>query len=345
MKQLSEVLPVPRTPDPHSAPPLRWGIIGGGTIAGLFVAASHTHTRQRVVSVGSRDHSRASVFAQAHGIDRAHDSYRSLVDDSNVDIVYVASPHSEHRDHALLAIAAGKHVLVEKAFTQNADEAREVFAAADAAGVAVMEAMWSRFLPHYDVIRQILEDGILGQLVLTLADHGQHFDFDPTGRLFNPSLAGGALLDLGIYPISLASFVHGTPVAVHAVGKGTSTGVDGQVSATLISANGEHANISTTLFANSPTTATIVGTEARIEVPGDFYTPQPIAVIGRDGHRRVWDANRIHGHQGLAFEIAAFAEMVAEGRRDSPLMPRSETISILQTIDEIRRQIGPFGVK
>nr|WP_113719827.1 Gfo/Idh/MocA family oxidoreductase [Arthrobacter dokdonellae] len=341
---MSESLPEPRTPDPRSAPPLRWGIIGGGLIAGLFVAAARTHTRQRVVSIGSRDHARASAFALAHGIDQAHGSYQALVDDDNLDIVYVASPHSEHRDHALLAIAAGKHVLVEKAFTQNADQAREVFAAADAAGVTVMEAMWSRFLPHYDVIKQILEDGILGQPVLTLADHGQYFDFDPASRLFNRSLAGGALLDLGIYPISLASFVHGTPVAVHAAGKGTSTGVDGQVSATLVNACGGHASISTTLFAKSPTTATISGTEARIEVPGDFYTPQPIAVIGRDGQRRVWDANRIHGHQGLAFEIAAFADMVAEGRRDSPLMPRSETITILQTIDEIRRQLGPLGI-
>jgi predicted dehydrogenase len=299
-----------------------------------------THTSQRIMAAGSRSQQRARAFADEFGIPRAYGNYQELVDDPDIDVIYVASPHSEHRDQALQAINAGKHVLVEKAFTQNASQAEEVFAAADRAGVVAMEAMWSRFLPHFDVVRQLMADGALGDLITVSADHGQFFDFDPAFRLFNPELAGGAMLDLGIYPVSFASFVQGTPTGISATGTLAPTGVDGQISAILTNDAGLHAQINTTLFAKSPTTASITGTHARIEIPGDFYMPQPITLIDRDGERRVWDANPVPRHEGLCYEAAELARVISDGRRESDLLPAAETLAIVRTMDELRRQVG-----
>ena len=196
-----------RVPDPMVAPPARWGILGTGWIAHAFVDALRTGTRQVIAAVGSRDAERAAAFAAAHDIPRSG-TYADLVT-ADVDVVYVASPHSEHRDHALLALDAGKPVLVEKAFTRNAAEAREVVTAARERGLFCMEAMWSRFLPHYDIVRQLVQEGALGEIQTVSADHGQRLYPDGPRRLADPGLAGGALLDLGIYPVSFASMVLG----------------------------------------------------------------------------------------------------------------------------------------
>ncbi len=333
-------LPVPRTPDPRSAPPLRWGVLAPGGIAKGWARAVRTTTSQRLVAVGSRDLARAQAFANDFGVERAYGSYQQLVDDPEIDVVYIASPHSEHHSQALLAIAAGKHVLIEKAFAQNAAQAIAVVEAAAAADVLVLEAMWTRFLPHMDVVRQLLADGVLGDIVTITADHGQYMTPAANGRLFDPNLAGGALLDLGIYPVSFAAFVQGEPSAISAVGVQTDSGVDGQVSIVLSSANHRQAVLNTTLFAKTATTASIAGTTARIEIPGSFYEPQPITVIDTAGNRRVWDGNTILGHQGLAYEAAEVARLVTAGRTESDLLPPAETVSIMRTIDEIRRQIG-----
>lgn len=339
MTGLPTYLPAPRTPELGSAPPLRWGILGTGWIASLFATAVREHTAQRLVAVGSRDVTNARRFAADNGVERSHGDYRRLVEDPEIDAVYIATPHSTHREHALLAIAAGKPVLVEKSFTQTAAQAAEVIAAARAAKVAVLEAMWTRYLPQSDVIRQLLADRVLGDLVTVAADHGQFFPYDPAFRLYNPDLAGGAILDLGVYPISFASFAQGAPTSVTATGVLAGTGVDGQVSITL--GRGDSlAVLHTTLFANTPTTAAICGTLARIEIPGPFYGPQPVTLVGRDGERRVWDANTLHGHQGLAYEAEEMARVVSDGRLESDLLPLAETLTIMQTMDEIRRQVG-----
>ena len=333
-------LPTSRTPDPLDAPALRWGILAPGLIAGLFAQGLRRHTRQQITAVGSRSLGRAERFAAEFGVAKAYGSYSELVADPEIDVVYVASPHSEHREHALMAISAGKHVLVEKAFTRNAAEAREVIAAATSAGVLVLEAMWTRFLPHIDVVRQLLDDGALGEVTTVFADHGQWFANDAASRLFDPALAGGALLDLGIYPVSFASFVLGTPASIVATGTLAFTGVDGQVSVILTTTKGAQALVNTTLFAKTPTTATIVGTEARIELMGDFYAPTRVSLISRDGRRVDWDDNPIRGHDALCFQAAAVASLVSAGETESPLMPLPETVSIMETTDEIRRQVG-----
>ncbi len=323
--------------DPRSAPPIRWGILGAGGIAGQFADAVRGHTRGQVAAVGSRDSSRAERFATAHGIGTTHLGYEELVTDPAVDVVYVATPHSHHHDHALLAIEAGKHVLVEKAFTRNAAEAQEVFDAARAAGVFVMEAMWTRFLPHVAALRAVIARGEIGDVVHVAADHGQAFAFDPAHRLFAPELAGGALLDLGVYPISFAHDLLGAPETVSAVGTLTETGVDGQVSVVLGYAGGVQATASTTLWARTATTAVISGTAGRIEVDRSFYRPTSFTVVRDDGS--TWHYAGLT-EKGMQFEAAEVARRIAAGDLESPRMPWSGTMAVMTTMDEVRRQIA-----
>ena len=333
-------LPSPRTLDPKDAPSLRWGILATGWIAQQFTSSLLQHTGQQVVAVGSRNKDKAEAFASGYGIAKAYDSYEALVADPDVDIIYVATPHSEHRDNALLALSAGKPVLVEKAFARSAAETREVIDAAAAAGLFAQEAMWTRYLPRTDVVRQLLEDGVLGEVSTVIADHGQCMPVLPEGRMYNPDLAGGALLDLGIYPVSYAAFALGTPTGITAVGRKTFTGVDGQVSAVLQGASGAQALVDTTLYAKTPTTASISGSLARVELAGDFYNPGPVDVIALSGERLHWDDNPIAAHQALCYQAVDAARRISEGATESALLPLSETLSIMETMDEIRRQVG-----
>jgi len=338
------VLPQPRTPDPADAPPLRWGVIAPGHIASQMAQALRDHTRQRIVAVGSRSAERGAEFAARFGVDRVHDSYEALVADPEVDAVYVASPHSHHRDQALLAVAAGKHVLVEKAFTRNATEARAVVEAARAADVLVMEAMWTRYLPHTDVIRQLLDDGALGAVRRVVADYGVLAGPDRPQRLVDPALAGGALLDIGIYPLSFAAFVakHAglgvAPTAVQGAGSLTDTGVDAQLSMQLAYGSAQ-AQLFTSIVAPSGHTAHVLGDAGRVDVDDRCYTPAGVTVTIGDAVG-TWDANRVEGYGGLAFQACALATWAVEGRRDSELLPLDETVTILETADELRRQLG-----
>jgi hypothetical protein len=182
-------MPSPRVPDPMAAPPLRWGVLGTGWIAQRFSAALHRHTRQRVVAVGSRSVISAREFADRIGAQRAHGSYADLAADPEVDVVYVATPHNHHRAHALLALDAGRHVLIEKPIALNAAEAQEIADRAATRGVYCAEALWTFCLPRYDVIRQLLDDGVLGDVHTVLADNGERLP--ATHRIYRHDLAGG----------------------------------------------------------------------------------------------------------------------------------------------------------
>jgi predicted dehydrogenase len=322
---------------------VRWGVLAPGGIAQDFVDSLHRNTDQRVVAVGSRSLERAGEFAARHGIPRHYDSYDALVGDPEVDVVYVASPHSEHRTLALLAIAAGKHVLVEKPIALSAAEARDIAAAAHAAGVFAMEAMWTRFLPQTTVIGRLLDDGVLGDLQLVSA--GLEFGFgelDPAGRLLDPALGGGALLDLGVYPIWLSHFVLDAPTAVHAFGNLTPTGVDGQAVLALDHASGAQSAISTSLYTQGRNDAVIAGRSARIEIEPLFLEPRGFSLIGRDGQRL--DFVDTYDYQwwrdGLAYQAVAVAQHIADGRTEAPEHPLDRTIAMLETIDDARTQLG-----
>ena len=236
---LPDALPAPRGPSrarERDVPSLRWGVLGTGWIATRFVASLQAHTSQRVVAVGSRTQTSADAFAAATGIERAFGPADALFADPDVDVVYVATPHHLHRDGALRAIEAGKHVLVEKPIGLDAAEAQEISAAADAAGVFCMEAMWTLSLPRFDVVRQVLEAGVLGDVRTVLADHGEHFD--PPHRILDPAQAGGSLLDLGSYVTTLATWALGPAIRVQASGEMTAGGVNAQAAMVLTHAGG-----------------------------------------------------------------------------------------------------------
>ncbi|MEU0896669.1 Gfo/Idh/MocA family protein [Streptomyces massasporeus] len=332
-------LPAPRTPDPRTAPAQNWGVIAPGWIAALFVEALQTYTAQKVVAVGSTDAARARAFADKFGIPAAYEGYAALLADPDVDIVYIASPHSGHHAQALQAIEAGKHVLIEKAFTRNAREAEQVIEAARKRGVFCMEAMWTRFLPHIDVVRQVLDLGLLGEVHTVVADHGLPTKPDPAHRHYAPELAGGALLDLGVYPVYFAAMALGPFRTVLAAGTKTSTGVDGQTSVVVTDEAGAHGLLTTTLFARTPTTASISGTHARLEIDGHFYTPAEVRLIGPgDELLDTFVPGQLDG--GLCYEAAETARCVAAGQLESELMPLDETLRLMHVLDGIRRDLG-----
>jgi predicted dehydrogenase len=316
--------------------PLGWGLIGTGGIAETFATDLAFTDSGRAVAVGSRHLDSANRFADRFDIPNRHASYEALVEDPAVDVVYVATPHPMHHGNGLLALHAGKPVLVEKPFTMNAPEAEELVATARSAGLFLMEAMWTRFLPHIAEIRRLLAEGALGEVVTVTADHGQWFAEDPEFRLFAPELGGGALLDLGVYPVSFASMVLGKPDLIVTLIEPAFTGVDGQTSMLFGYASGAQAVLSCTLFAESPTQAAIVGTDARIEIEGVFYAPTSFELISRAGDRTVFETE--DEGVGLWYEAEEVARCLHEGLLESPLMPLDESIEIMRTMDAVLAQ-------
>ncbi|MBO0744506.1 MAG: Gfo/Idh/MocA family oxidoreductase [Candidatus Dormibacteraeota bacterium] len=344
MPGLPSTLPAARTPPPAAAPSLRWGVMAPGEIANDFVGALQHQTTQRVVAAGSRSLERAQAFCAAHQLERAYGSYEELASDPEVDVVYVATVNSGHRSLALLAIEAGKAVLVEKPFMCTAGEAREVAAAARARGVLCMEGMWSRYLPQTDVMWQILEAGVLGDVHYLAADHSQWLPRD--GRLFKPELGGGALLDLGVYPVAFAFSVLGRPDHVHAHGTLTDTGLDSQAVLALQYASGAVAAVTTSMLARMPTGAAVGGTEATLQFDEPFYQPRGFTLsrsrLQGGGSVRWQDETGIGVPDGLCYQAAALARYVAEGRTESPLLGLDESIAIMETLDEARHQLGAY---
>ena len=333
-------LAAPTLPDPMEAPAIRWGIIGPGGIANVFADAVHEGTRSRVVAVGSRSSQRAQDFATRHGVERAHGSYDDLVADPEVDAVYVASPHSEHHEHALLALRAGKPVLVEKAFTRSLREADEVLSTAEGAGLLAAEAMWSRYLPHYDVIRRTVEAGTLGEVVIVDADHGQLLWPDGPARLSQPELAGGALLDLGVYPVSFADHVLGGLDAVTAHGTLTDLGVDATTTIEARGPGGGIAHLWCSMAGATSCPARVVGTRARLEVEGRFYdVKSAVRLIGPDETVLDEFVPSVTTH-GFRFEAAEVARALAAGRLETWSMPWAATRRVMAAMDEVRRQVG-----
>jgi predicted dehydrogenase len=255
-----------------------------------------------------------------------------------IDAVYIATPHPQHVANTLLALNAGKPVLCEKPFAVNAIEAQAMVAAAISNNVALLEAMWTRFLPHIAQVREILNSGVIGQIVNVEADHGQYLIDHENPRLTEPALAGGALLDLGIYPVSFAHMVLGAPSRITATGVLTEKGVDSQTSAILDYENGAQAVVMTTLTTSTPCRATIAGTLGRIEIDRTFYNPASMRLVMRDGTTTEYP-NTYKGH-GLREQAAELERMVRNAEIESPLLTHKMSIEIMQSLDEIRNQIG-----
>lgn len=319
--------------------PVRWGLMATGGIAKTFARDLALVEGAELVAVGSRSQESADAFGGEFDVPRRHASYEALAQDPDVDVVYVSPPHPFHRDAALLAIEHGKGVLLEKPFAMSKAEAQQIVDAARSNGVFCMEAMWTRWLPHVARIREILDAGILGEIAYLTAEHGQWFPPDPDFRLFAPGLGGGALLDLGIYPVSFAHLILGEPTDVTAVSTPAFTGVDATTSMVLRYPSGAHAVLTTSLAAASGNPAAIYGSEARLEIDGWFYVPTSMRVVSRDGEvLETYESPA--GGRGMEYEAAEATRCVREGLAESPLLPLDETLAIMGVLDEVRTQIG-----
>ena len=335
------MLPAPTTTPLRGGPVLRWGILAPGTIADAFATTLHAHTDQRVVAVASRTPDRAAAFAARHGIPRVASGYDQLVADPEIDIVYVAAPHTEHVRLGMLAIEAGKHVLIEKPIGVTAAEARTLAAAARAAGVFAMEAMWTRFLPQTDVLLQLVRAGDLGEILTLTADFGDLFPTDPNGRAYNPALGGGALLDVGVYPVSFAHAVLGEPSRVTATGSLTATGVDAQAALILDYPGAAQAVLTTSMLVRTPWQAAVSGTRARVEFPAHFMGPSGLRVLaGDEVVAEFVDPNGFRWHDGLCYQAAAVAQHIADGLTESPRHTLDDAIDVLEVLDEALVQVG-----
>jgi len=332
-------LPASRVQPSHEAPVIRWGVMGSGWIAEKFIESVRAHTPQNIAAVGSRSLSSAQAFASRMGIAKVHGSYEDLVADPDLDVIYVATPHNFHHASVTLALNAGKHVFVEKPMALNKAQAAELVELARSKKLFFAEALWSFFLPKFDVLRQVLEAGLIGEIKSVYTDYGEYFTRDH--RIFDPQLAGGPLLDLGIYPVSLLTELLGVPANVVGIGQPDPSGVNGQLSAVLTDARGNQGTVSTTLYGITPTNAVIVGTQGTITFDGCFNLPGSFEVHSADGTQTLRYEEPSGRHfEGLHYEAAEVARCISTGLLETPYRTLEASINTMATLDMIRRSIG-----
>ena len=317
---------------------IRWGIAGPGGIAARFAEAMTLVEDGRIVAVASRSEERAGAFADRFDVAARYGDYRALADDPSVDAVYVATPHSRHEADTRLYLSAGKHVLCEKPLALSGTQARRMVDAAATSGTFLMEAVWSRFLPSYRALVDVLGRGRIGTPLQVEGTFGFRRPVDPAHRLFDPRLGGGALLDLGIYPIQLCTLVLGPIGQLAAGGVIGATGVDEQVAAVLRHERGGLGVIQAAITVPLACTARISGSDGWIDLPAFMHCPTSFTVTAGTSRPEVVDAT-FEGN-GYEFEIAEVHRCLAAGLTESPTMPLAETLALAEAMDGIRAQIG-----
>jgi predicted dehydrogenase len=317
---------------------IRWGILGAGGIAGKFATGLTALDDARLVAVGSRSAESAAAFAERFTIPRRHASYEALAHDPDVDAIYVATPHPMHYENALLCLRAGKAVLCEKPFTINAGQAADLVAEARQGGVLLMEAMWTRFLPHMVALRQAIDSGAIGEIRLLKADFCFRTNVNPAGRLFDLALGGGALLDVGVYNISLASWLLGTPTRILSLAQLGTTGVDEQAAMIFGYDKGQMALLATAIRTSTPSEALIAGTDGSIRVHAPYWGPSSFT-ISCPGQADEHIAPACVGN-GYNYEAAEIGRCLREGRTESDIMPLDESLAIMRTMDKLRAEWG-----
>lgn len=326
--------------DPMDAPPIRWGILGAGGIAGTFAHDVAAYSSATIAGIAARDPERARAFAAEFGVQRAYDSYADLVASDDIDAVYVAAIHPTHAELATLALEAGKPVLVEKCFTMDADSAKAVLALAAAKGLFCMEAMWTRHLPHQKVLSTIVRNGGLGAVSTVHADHGQKLEH--VRRLWDPELGGGALMDLGIYSMSFVQQILPEAELVAATGNLTDLGVDIQ-SAALLKTPTAVATASSNFNGRSATYGEVVFERGAVEMGEQFYRPTTLRLRAygegkpENGELVEWDG-AVPG--GFQYQAAEVARRLAAGDLESPTMPWSDTLRVMELLDGVRAAVG-----
>lgn len=316
----------------------KWGLIGTGTISNLFAEGLTFLERSEVYAIGSRTQKSALRFATKWNAPRAYGSYAELYADPKVDVVYIGTPHNFHFQNVTDALNAGKHVLCEKPLTINAAEARQLVALARHKNLFFMDAMWNRFQPWYEVVRGLLENDVLGEFYHFKADLSFRFEVGPEHRIYNPDLAGGALLDLGVYPLALASLFLGKPQEVLSKSHLHETGVDDQVSMLLKYESGASAVLGCSSRFLSKNNATLHGSKGFLEIHGMIIRPEKLTlhITGKDPEV----IETPHLSNGYQYEADAVMEMLDQGKLEHPLMPLNETLEILDVMDKIRSEAG-----
>ena len=314
---------------------VRWGILSAGRMADRFAVDLRKTPGTEIVAVAARSTQRAEAFALKHRIPRAYGAYEALATDPGIDVIYVATTHNFHKSHTLLCLENGKHVLCEKPFALNAPEARQMIARAGEKRLFLMEAMWSRFNPVYRRAMRWIKEGLIGEVRMLNADLGFRAAGQSESRLFNPALAGGSILDVGVYPIALASHLFGSrPSEIRALASLGATGVDEQAGIMLQYPQGQLALLSSAIQTRTPHNAFIMGTRGMIWIP--MFWRARLAVLWRSRKlpRVTW------GRAGYRYEAAEVSQCIREGKVESPTVTLAESLALMETMDQIREKIG-----
>ena len=317
---------------------IRWGILGTGKIAHLFAEDLVLLPDADLAAVASRSASRAEAFGEAFGIPHRHASYDALATDDTIDIVYIATPHTTHADNTLRCLRAGRAVLCEKPFALNESEARQMVNAARTHECFLMEALWTRFLPIMRDVDRLLDDGAIGPPQWLQADIGAHFPFDPEHRVYDPALGGGALLDLGVYPVMLAHHLWGAPNSITTTAVMGHTGVDEQDAIIFQYADGRQATLAATLRTDGARLATIGGPEGQIQIHRPWWKGTHLTLTHAD--KSTETIAKPYEGNGYQFEAAHVMACLRESRRESPVMPLGDSLQIMHTLDTIRAAWG-----
>lgn len=353
---------------------IRWGILGTGWISARFAEDLKSVSNAKLQAVGSRTLASAQQFAEPRGIARAYGSYEEFVKDPDIDVVYVATPHIRHKEDCILCLEAGKAVLCEKPFALNSRDAQAIVNIAREKRLFCMEAMWMRFLPMAQQVQEMIRNGVIGDVRFLTADFGYPTEFDPESRFFNPALGGGALLDRGVYPLSLAFFLLGKPIYVSGYAHVGSTGVDEQSTMVLGYKEGMTATLSSTLRTYASNSATIVGTRGKILIHDPFCRPEEISITHfsedpvvmtthsskspgglKEDFKLFLKGNKLFRKlkalkpsstqkrlqiakgNGYRYQAEEVVRCLTAGELESPIMPLDETVHILSVMDELRQ--------
>ena len=319
---------------------IQWGIMGTGRIANAFAEGLQNTTNGKLQAIGSRNRESAQKFAKQWKIPTAYNSYEELASSTSVDAIYIATPHTEHAENAILCMIQGKAVLCEKPFAVNSEQVRSMIEKSREHNVLLMEGMWSRFPPLMTKIRNIIKNNEIGEIRTIHADFGfKPENNDPKGRLFNPELAGGSLLDVGIYPISLAFMINGKPDSIVSEWTRGKTGVDEQASVIFKYANGSMAVLHSSIQSDTGQEALISGTKGTIRIHKQCWKPQIMTLTNSNTGKSKKVESPFLGN-GFNYEAEHFGQLLIEGRKESPIMPLDESISIISTLDDIRKVWG-----
>ena len=313
---------------------IRWGILGTGSIARSFAEGLSFLDDAELVAVGSRTAQAAQEFGDLYQVPRRHASYVELATDPEVDVIYVATPHPAHKENSLLCLQSGKAVLCEKPFTLNGNEAAELIGYARERGLFLMEAIWTRFLPIMVRLREMLAAGVIGELRMVQADFSFRANFDPTNRLFNPVLGGGALLDAGIYPVSMASMIFGPPTDIVSLTHLGETGVDEQTAIAMRYNKGQLAVLTTATRTVGPVDVLIRGTEGQIRILPWWLRATKMVIMRSDQPDELIELPLVGN--GYNYEAAEVMRCMRAGLTESDVMPLDESLELMRTLDKIR---------